>query len=1036
MTDIESSNAFEPVLEEYTWFENFESGSVGAWSSYPPAQDTAYDQTIWIKPLYKERDAKNRALYREVMPNYEVDYIFGVRKRLEMLNMYIDNSSCLSFKSYIKSFNGTEGVMVRFGFEDGTMAERMIPFKNCMSWVECTIMMSDILPKDTCKKISAVAFMAVCPKADPESLLRFGIDNVKLTGKREVPWKFNSPNIHKLEEWADFIAGKHFNEGEKITISGTPPAATSSASVRISHVLTGEDEKKFTMEQTDKGIWSVTIPLKTEAGIGAGFWRATIGAFAENKKITDTSLVFLVRLKSSTKSHPRLVFTPDEKKHILSRISSGHLKDVWEEHKKNARSGREKYSIDDFNLNVDAYDEIYWLPTYGFYYEPLRRPAKFVRENAVVYALSGDREAGDAARRALLKMMTWPTYNHPHLVNQGQFSYYPIGQALIDLSLGYDMIYDLLNPSENKTVHEALFSKMLIDLYKEYVRDNRVSSNTSNWTSHCTAGGILFLLAVLDEYNDEKLEPYLTGMILKMGELIRSTYDEDGNYGEGSSYCIFTMNTLALSMTSLERAFGVRFPEKLSKCYRFLLYQTDTEAKRIYDFGDTSAEFDGMTNFAYLIGKYRDPQIKWLYDLAPGSSDLDLFFLDESVEAKGPEGFPPVAWFKDVGTVIFRSGFGHEDFMFVFRCGPFYNHQHFDQGTFYLADRGGTFICETDESEGGDTISHYYSEPWYDKLFIQPGGHNCILVNGNPESQRAGDFLHDVPAWKDYATITDFINFNDGAFTSGRLDSLYKGKLKTLTRSIFYIKPRTILLIDEAVGTEDAESINLLFHSPRKEDITVKDREANIKRLYGTLSIYTAAPDTYYAKIKKRPLGLLEFASVYNREFPLKTRGFIELTSELKEEYTTFVNVLSTDNDLMSNLDSTSSPDHVAITIGESTYFVNTSGVKLYSNKDVTTDALVYTGTKDMYVAMRVRKLICNGKTMLSSDNPACIAFYDGKVNKVHYSVRKKTNILLSTKSEPRQITVNGSANNSWKYTRGTGLSLTLSEGTGVIEIT
>ena len=39
-----------PVLEAFTYRADFESGSVGAWSSYPPSQDTAYDPTIWVKP--------------------------------------------------------------------------------------------------------------------------------------------------------------------------------------------------------------------------------------------------------------------------------------------------------------------------------------------------------------------------------------------------------------------------------------------------------------------------------------------------------------------------------------------------------------------------------------------------------------------------------------------------------------------------------------------------------------------------------------------------------------------------------------------------------------------------------------------------------------------------------------------------------------------------------------------------------------------------------------------------------------------------
>ena len=69
-----------PLLAPYRLSESFDGGSVGAWSSYPPAQDTAYDPTIWVKPLVGERATADRALYREITPLNPVDYEFGVRK--------------------------------------------------------------------------------------------------------------------------------------------------------------------------------------------------------------------------------------------------------------------------------------------------------------------------------------------------------------------------------------------------------------------------------------------------------------------------------------------------------------------------------------------------------------------------------------------------------------------------------------------------------------------------------------------------------------------------------------------------------------------------------------------------------------------------------------------------------------------------------------------------------------------------------------------------------------------------------------------
>ena len=164
----------EQVLVPYYYSEDFESGSVGAWSSYPPAQDTAYDPTIWIKPI-KSEDAANRALYREITPNYEIDYVFGVRKKFDI---YVDSASILSFKAYIKSNRDVDGVRVLFGFGDGSSVERTIPFSSRRTWRDCSIKMADIIGQDSIRKLDAVAVFAGLPEAEPEKILRIGLDDV------------------------------------------------------------------------------------------------------------------------------------------------------------------------------------------------------------------------------------------------------------------------------------------------------------------------------------------------------------------------------------------------------------------------------------------------------------------------------------------------------------------------------------------------------------------------------------------------------------------------------------------------------------------------------------------------------------------------------------------------------------------------------------------------------------------------------------------------------------------------------------------
>ncbi|MCE5249836.1 heparinase II/III-family protein [bacterium] len=1009
-----------PVLEPYTYVFDFENGSVGAWSSYPPSQDTAYDPTIWVKPLYADKKAQNRALYREITPNFEIDTMFGVRKKLDL---YVDASSVLTFKCFIKSNRDIGGVRVRFGFADGTMVERTISFSARSTWRDCAIKMSDVISGGSMQKLAAVAFMAFCPNADPENLLRFGVDDVKINGMRESAWKFSSPAVHKLDEWPEYIAGKHFTEGESITISGNPPFNVGSAAVIVSQALTGEITGTFRMKKTDSD-WSVSIPLTPGTGITSGMWRVTVKASSKDKKddTISTDLVFLVRRADAPKTNPRLLMKPGDAPKILDKASSGRMREIWESLQQNASRTRGARKPEEFKYNLDAYDDIYWLPTYGGYIQAISTPSTYIRANGIVYGISGDAEAGDAACRALLMMAKWPSFVHPHILNQGQFTYWPVGQKLADLAIGFDMVCARFTPEERREVADALYSKGVTEVFKEYVRDNRVSSNTSNWIGDVTGGGLLCALAVMNDFKDEDMEPYMTGMLLKLNALIQSI-DRDGDYGEGYSYLNHAMHCINVALPALDNTFGIKFPEKLAQSYKFLLYQMDSSTKELYDYGDTVDRLSSMSVFSYLISRYHDPRLKWLYDLAPGRSDVDLLLMDDSVPSQGPEGLPTSVLFRDTGTAVLRSGFGHEDFMVVFRCGAFFNHQHFDQGAFYLSDRGENFLTEVGRSD-------YYDDPWYQKLVIQPAGHNCILVDRNPESQRHGDLLDDVPAWTNAASVTDFMTFDDGAFVSGRLDPIYRGKLTTLRRNILYCAPRTIVLIDEAVGAGDAREINLRFHAPRKEDITVSGKDASITRADKTLTIRTVSPAGYTSEILKRPPTIYEFGR--EDAVTMKTRGFLQLSADLGKEATTFVNVLTTDAGVVGGLNERSYGDHVTLSLGNVAYSINTTAGKQYSADGITTDALVYATLSDGFKAMRATKVVSGAGTLLSATAPVSVVVRPGRIV---YAAPARTDVTLRLDAKPGQVRLDGKLTKDWNYDKKAGLKLKLSPGSGVIEI-
>jgi hypothetical protein len=1021
-----------PALEPYTYTEDFESGAVGPWASYPPSQDTAYDPSIRVLPLLSEKNAANRALYREITPNFEIEYEFGVRK---LLDMYLDNASELSFRARIRSYRGSKGVRVRFGFADSTMTERLIPLEANTPWRDCRIPLSGILKPGERKQLSALAIMAVCPDADPETVLRFGIDDVRINGSRARHFVFSAPAVHKLTEWPDFIAGRHFIEGGSITIEGTAPVGTQRVIIRIAHALTGEDEKTFPMTRSGDH-WICTIPLDGGKGPGAGFWRATLSGEAPEGADFSTGMVFLVRRKDAPSGHPSLYFSQSDIGRIMAKTGGGHGKTVWEAIRSRAGESRSRYTVDDFRYKFDAFNEEHWIPVFADFGRELRNPQDYIRDNALVYGLSGDIDAGDAARKAFLKVAEWPAYVPPHITNQGKHSYYITGLYLTDLAFAYDLLYDRFSPEEREKAADALYSKGMKEAYEEYVRGNWVSSNTSNWICDVTAGSILCAAAVYSDYGDEALEPFLTGSILKVGKLVRAAFDPDGDYGEGSLYYMHTLHGLTKSMAVLERFFAVRFPDAIARSHTSLLYQIDPGSKRIYSFGDayenlmlfSPNSYLGMGNAVWLLAKYRDPHLKWLYDMNPGTTERDLIFLDESLPAKPPADLPKAKHFREVGTTVFRSGFSRDDFVFIFRCGAYINHQHFDQGAFFLADRGEEFLGEVGRTD-------YYADDWYQNLVIQPGGHNCILVNGNPESQRHGDILHDVPAWKDRASTTDFFTFEDGAFVSGRLDPLYRDKLTSLRRSVLYLEPRTVVLIDEAGGTSGARTIDLRFHAPFMEDISPYGKDFRVTRPGGTLNVRTISPNFLHSEVLRRPMTLREIGDRDLRN--LKKRGFLQLTAALENSTHTavVVNVFSTDRDVMERLNNQSLADHAVFTCHGRQFTVNTSGGKRYRTGDTETDALVFSIRQDGFLALRMKEVTAKGAWAVRTDKPVSLLWETGGITSFTYAAHESVYMTVSGMRKPKQVIRDGKQIKEWTYSAGGDLAIILPAGESRIEI-
>ena len=453
-----------------------------------------------------------------------------------------------------------------------------------------------------------------------------------------------------------------------------------------------------------------------------GLYRCQITAFLGDSAVSETYMTFIIIDAARFTKHPRLLFDTSSIDDLKKRFASERFASVREAFQKEAVSYREKVPVETVVYDFDQFPVKNWIETlWNWFIDRIMNFREALYTNAIVYAMLGDSEAGDYCRRIMLALAGFPCWNHPWMQNRGFHSYFPIGEMAESYALAYDLVYNLLSSEERRVVRDGVIKNYVAPTFRTYVEQNRITVNTSNWISHINGGALMCLTALYgdDEYESD-LEPWLTGFLLKEHRYIGKAFGRDGSYGEGFRYYNFAMHSFARVIPMLERQFGVDLSAPIRNSYRETLWAGIPRDDIIFTFGDSQGFIRGeaqaywiggqsgpMNNWAWLVARTRDPYLSWLYHSLKNYDTLEEVINEtDDVAQKEPDDLPPVAFFRDVGTAVFKSGWDSGDFVFVFRSGPFYNHQHMDQGSFFLADHGRIFL---EERYDGD--HHYYDDP-------------------------------------------------------------------------------------------------------------------------------------------------------------------------------------------------------------------------------------------------------------------------------------------------------------------------------------
>lgn len=1010
----------EVVLEPFSYTQDFEKRSECAWSSYPEWQDTAYDPNFRANTIVP--GDPNISIVQIVTPYTNVDNYAGTQKSLDA---YLIPGSSITLRYFLKTQLAAEYFKVRLASGPDGKLDVTIPNPPRNRWEWVTVTYSDFIrenPRVAGKgqiKVNALAVLAKFPKGDPTMPIYLGLDDVTFKGARALAFQFAEPQMYKLSEWKPYIPQKHYKKGESFNLAGRWPLAADKVTL---NVISFTDTTKSFLAAPLKNSgdeWSLRdLKLTWPEGMYLG----TLTAWRGTEKLSDTQFTLYIAPAGLGGNHPRLWFDSEKKKWVDSRLKSEKFKKVYDNIISSASSSRSSNPVDRVVWDIDQFPDENWLPTLTAWSGTrLGAWESAIHNNALAYAISGDKEAGTYCKELLVKVSEFPYLLHPWMIKRGHGIYYPVGEFGMEMALGYDLTYDLMTENERKVVCDGMMKNIVLGCHNGYVVDNLVTSTSSNWVAHITGGSLMCQAAMYGDSPDmAPLEPYFTGAVFKDHILIQNALDRDGEYGEGYGYFDFSMLSWSKSLPALENVFKVDISGKLNGGYKGLAWAGILKNKEYFYFGDSGGGLRPMTNFAWLLPKYKDPLLGYLYNyLKGGETFMDVLYETADVPKKDPFAENPVKVFKDVGTTVFKSGWEKDDFAFVMRTGPFVNHQHLDQGSFWLADRGVDFITE----RHGST---YYNDPIYQSWYTQPVAHSTILIDNNHQSQRVGDLLLHVDGFNDYAYVWQFLDGRSAAFTSGNIGRLYWDKVKSLKRNVLYLKPRTLLMLDTVIPCEKDVDVTLLYQTERLGDITAGAKASRITKDGVTMHVRHLSPAFIDAKAVETP----HYLSTLRDRNPLVKEGMLTVQARTDGVPQVMANLITTTKGGDPNVSTEEGNGFVSGTADGVPFIYSTRPGAVYTAREFITDAPALTWDSARTFAAITQTLSKNGVLVMEADNPVT---FESSAEGFKYNTCRDCTLTLGAPAKPATVTLNGKAISFTWNAEKSAVVLGITKGDGMV---
>ena len=432
---------------------------------------------------------------------------------------------------------------------------------------------------------------------------------------------------------------------------------------------------------------------------------------------------------------------------------------------------------------------------------------------ALYYALTGQRQYGEAAKKLLLSAAEWDSEGISSVMAPDGDE---VGLGLVKSeALTYDWIYDLLSPAERRKAEAMLVARADQMLRRLERRDFLARAGSSH--DGRLPGYLLEHAIALAEH--PRAEVWLDYGLKTILTVFPHWAGRDGGWAEGLSYGA-AYNTMFISpLESLRTATGFdvwqrSFYDKLP--YFFFFYNISPVGE-IMGFGDSydgsvrsrSGSLRGLIQFhAERTG---DPALRWWVGLLrtpdggkPSLPALPGLILPQAVEPATPDDLAPDAAFRGVGWAALHSDLASpaDDLMVAFKSSPFgpVSHSYADQNTFAIL-KGGHALARP----GGSRYPQHGS-PFHGKYTQQTIAQNGVLVDGQGQVNRNANCNGRIVAFESKPHI---------GYVAGDASAAYGDRLSRFVRHVVLVRPSLVVIVDDLAAPEPAQ-FQWLLHGSEK----------------------------------------------------------------------------------------------------------------------------------------------------------------------------------------------------------------------------